>query len=1040
MNQRPPERRQLTVMFCDLVGSTELAEAMDPEDYASFILDYRSACSTPVAKFGGTVAHYLGDGVLVYFGYPDASESAAYSAVRAALDIVASLTGLEARSSDTGPTNLAVRIGIHTGIVVVGDVVEGEPLEPMAIFGSVPNIAARLQAEAAPNAIVLSADTFRLLRGQIQCRHLGPRKLRGVSTQLDLYEAVAAMSNAAAGPTSKQSSRLIGRENQRTLLSATWERALGGAGRALLLYGEPGIGKSCLVQDFVERLTAQQQRWLIARGSAHARLSEFFPLAEMFRRELSGADAHGEVKISFERLSEMFGERMAPIDDALAFTSLLSLDPPPAMRNALDERQLNSLTTSAVIRWLEHEAGREPLALIVEDLHWADASTLELLSRLLVATEKLPLLVLLTARDVQAELPAYLERHHLQPLASDEADALLTLQPNAANLSRQTRNAILRRANGNPLFIEELVRALGQDADMSAQGADRLSDISIPPTLRDTLMARLDRLGSHKLVAQVASVLGYRFPLRLIEAMWRGGERDLCAGLQELTRADLLITAPESKEPTYEFKHALIQETAYSSLLKRDRRRHHAQAADAMREHYPHDIAARPEQIAWHLSASDQPSSAFEAWLEAARASSRRSANAEALFHLQRAEAEIDKLSAQSAHERAAYRLELRLASAPVLIARLGWATLEVEEAYRDALDACDETEASEAVRFEALRGLANVYLLRGNINKVNEIIPRICKISQKSSSMNLTIGSHGIPGLCRFLEANFAKAEYHLDAVLRLYDPTRYGRTADQYGVNPIATATVWRAWTAWFKGHYDLVGPLLDDAGRLAEGHLFSSAYVSCFAACVAQFDGNPDEALHHASVARKLADKHEFNYWQAWADVVKGWALVRQGNRDEGLIVLTAGIDAYAVLGAAQMRGLWLCLLADAQLRAGRHLQAAATAQSAVDDATHTGICFYLPEAYRLLGEAQLALAPQCHAGVIALLRAIQVARRQSSPVLLVKAAQAVLWQVERNCVRQVVETYACRTTRELLERPSMSPVVSRALATAELARQR
>lgn len=1030
MSERPPERRQLTIMFCDLVNSTELAEGLDPEDYASLLVRYRKLCTTVVERAGGVIANAFGDGLLIYFGYPTASDTAASNALGAALEIVAAVRGDEPSDSTPDRAELAVRIGIHTGVVVIADALDELSVEPMTIFGSAPSIAARVQAEASPNSVVLSEATFQLSGGRVPCRELGVRHLRGVATPLRLYEVSAPAADAPAHTRSARSgSPLVGRRREQEWLTQRWSDVAAGTGRVLLLIGEPGIGKSHLGERFLEDVHARHGRRLFARGSAHARHTAFAPLADMFRREFLSSGREAERAAEADRLVSRLAARNAPAEDLIAFASLLALDVPPHLQAGGDRHRLNTLTVRALVRWLTEEARQTPLALVVEDLHWADASTREVVTELVQVAPRAPLLVLLTSRENIAELPADVERRTLRPLELAEARSLLMMQDGASALPSATQDAILHRAAGNPLFIEELAKALHVGSAGALQGGEALLAPEIPPTLRDTLTARLDRVGAHKRVAQVASVLGQRFTLALLEAMWEGPVPSLREGLEELLRAELLVRAGTAAEPAYAFRHALIVEAAYASLLKRDRRRHHARAADALRTRSGGDADFRPEQVAWHLSGSGQSEAAFEAWLAAAKASSERSAHAEATSQLHRAEAELAKLPGADAAAHAERRLRMKLASAPVLIARKGWAAPEVESAYRAALTACDALDAPPKTRFAALRGLSNVYLLRGNLLEAQDICQQIKQLATDAADPDLIVDAHRLPGVCRFLEADFEGAVRHLETVIRAYDHEEMSGTTQQHGLQQMAVTSAWRAWSAWFQGDCETVAPRLDEAARLAREHQFSRAYVLCFAATAAQFDGDAERVLEWGASARRVADEHGFAYWQAWADIVTGWARSQRGEPAAGITLLKTGMESYAGLGAAQMRGLWLCLLADACLGAWRPAEARTASEAAIAEAERTGIGFFRPEAYRLLGEACLAQDEDRDAGRRALVSAVELALRQGSPVLLWKAAEATV----RHGMGEAIEPLLRRATSDRGSRPSSNPTVARALAS-------
>jgi tetratricopeptide (TPR) repeat protein len=467
------------------------------------------------------------------------------------------------------------------------------------------------------------------------------------------------------------------------------------------------------------------------------------------------------------------------------------------------------------------------------------------------------------------------------------------------------------------------------------------------------------------------------------------------------------------------FKHALIEEIAYESLLRRDRGKYHLRAAEILCTHASDLVRVRPELVARHYSAAGQQLIAFDAWLEAGRAAIRRSANAEALGHLRSAEAELLKLERVKGEGLGDRWVALHMARAPALIARYGWAAPEVEQAYRSALMISGRGGARGRNLFDIWRGLYNVYLLRGDLRSARGVATRLHRIARESDDRNLLLGSHRAVGLCDFLAGKFRQANKHLEEAIALYDPAQHRDHAFVQGVDPAVIAYSINAWALWFSGHLDKAALNSSDAIKAARSvkHPHSMAYALCLASSLAQCRGKAAEAASCCDAALRLSTQHAFSYWRAWASIVKGWALVEVGERDAGSEILKDGLRRYSDTKAAQMRSYGLCLLAEAYQRAGLWPESAKKARAAIAEAERTGITFYLPEAYRLFGEALCHLHPTKTVGLLMLVRAVRVAEGQRSYPLLLRACRSLLELSSRKRLRTIIFARATTTLRRM-----------------------
>ena len=1037
------ERRQLTIMFTDLVNSTGLADCMDPEDFRALIEAHRTVAVAPIMRYGGVVARYLGDGMLVLFGYPEAHEDSPDRAVRAGLEVVEATKKMNARWVGEGRGRIAVRIGIHTGIVVVGDVLKADVQEMMAVFGNAPSISARLQALATANSVVLSGSTKNLLPPSVRCETRGNTILKGMSRPVEIFTAVEVREGGERRPAGRVLP-FVNREGELAQIRRAWAAVRKGEGQHLQIEGEAGIGKSRLVRAVRERIVTQPSRWLMTRTSPYATNTDFFVFFELFQQILRGDDSRDDdAETPFDRLKRTLSEQGHGSQDiAIGFANLLGITiPEEATSSPLQPDRARELTLAAITAWLRHEAEKHPLVLAIEDLHWADASSLETIDRLKQTLQKTPTLLLTTTRSAGAAgtsltggavdtssigdatpaqpgdavppqtprakaettageartvMPAqaspagaagtlvYLER-----LRPGYAEDLLEHVLQGVDLPKAAVTTLLERANGVPLYLEELPKPV-----LEGGGSTGGAPITLPATLRDSLMAQLDRMGEAKMVAQTAAVLGDGFERPLLEHVWEGDRQSLETGLTTLTDASLIMQ--DSESATCGFRHALLAEIAYDSLLRDDRRRIHQKTADALVDYFQSLSEGRPELIARHHEAAGNHEEAFQCWLTAGNAAAKRSANAEALGHLKNAEAMLAEMQYEGLVELEANWLALYLARGPALIALHGWSAVEVEKTYQAAFRLAESLQIQNRDLFDAWRGLLNVYLLRGDLSEAEKAAVRLSEMVESLKDGDLRLSWHRSAGLCDFLAARFDNAIHHMEAPRRTDDPVQQARDLAAQGTVPSVIACSIMSWSHCLRGEEEAADQALSEALDTAKRveHPFSQCYALCLGSSVAQSQNRPKLSLGRADEAITLSIEHGFAYWKAWGTIVKGWSIAELGNTGEGIQLLEDGIEQYKATDAAQMLGYSLSLLAEAWLCAGRFDDARSTAEAALREMDRTGIVFYQPEACRLLAEACCRRDGLRSRSLAYFNKALRLSERQASLPLFCRAHHSLL----------------------------------------------
>src|SRR6266545_3649463 len=791
----PPEaeRRHLTVLFCDLVDSTTLAGHLDPEDLREVVQAYHQTCAAVIHRFDGYLAQYLGDGVLVYFGYPLAHEDDAQRAVRTGLGMLHAMDPLNTRLTLPPGDRLAVRLGIHTGLVVVGEVGAGARQEPLAL-GETPNLAARLQGLAAPNTLVISAATWQLLSGFFACQALGPMRLHGRTQPLEVYQVLAETTARsrleAAGRTGL--TPLVGREQEVGLLRERWAQVKDGLGQVVLLSGEAGIGKSRLVQVLQEHVASEPQAWLTpCQCSPYYQHTALYPVIDLLERVVLRFDREESSQQKLRKLEGHLVKYGLPLAEAVPlFAALLSLpltaDYAPLPMSPEQQKQK---TMHAFLMILLHIAAQQPVLFVMEDLHWVDPSTLELLSLLVDQGPTARILALFTFRPDFP--PPWTGRSHLTQvtlsrLPRRQAAEMTGRVVHGKALPAEVVEQIVAKTDGVPLFVEEVTRmvlesGLLQEREEGYALTGPLPPLAIPTTLHDALLARLDRLGTVKSLAQLGATLGHEFSYELLHAVSPWDESTLQQGLHQLVAAELLYQRGLPPQATYLFKHTLIQDAAYQSLLKRTRQRHHQRIAQVLEAQFPETAATQPELLAHHYTEAGLAAPAVGYWQRAGQQASDRSAYLEAVSHCTTGLELLQTLPETPA--RAQQELDVQIALGPALSVTKGIAAPEVEQTYARARALCAQVGETPQL-FPTLQGLCQCYYGRGALPTARELGEQLLRLAQREAVPTHLLEAHDGLGSTLFYLGDYPTAWVHLEQGIACTDPTAERALALHHGV----------------------------------------------------------------------------------------------------------------------------------------------------------------------------------------------------------------------------------------------------------------
>src|SRR5215471_792830 len=972
------ERRHLTVLLCDLVGSTALSARLDPEDLRRILHEFQRSCCDVIRRYEGHIARFMGDGVLAYFGFPTAHEDDAERAVKAALDIVESVTGLAVPL----PEKLEVRIGIASGLVVVGDLIGEGPAREFALVGDAPNLAARLQALAEPNQILVAPRTRHLLGRLFEFADLGQQNIKGFERPIHVWRVLApgSVSSRFEARTSSHLTPLIGRQAELRLLQRQYSKAKRGKGQVVLVSGEPGIGKSRLIMALRDRLAGERYGFLSFQCSSYHTSSALHPVIH-YLEHVAGITRDTTPAVRLDKLEAFVRRQSAEVKSIVPLLAVLLSIPtkdrytPPE----LTPEQLKSRTFSALLALLQASAEQQPVILVFEDVHWADPSSLELLDRIRDNVQNWRMLIILLHRP-DFTLP-WTEQPHVTSLIINRLDrvqvsSMIQSLTEGEVLPQAVIDQILDKTDGVPLFVEEITKTVLENAiGGSNEGrSGALSTLMVPDTLHDSLMARLDQLAPVKTIAQIAAVIGREFSFELLKAAAPFPEDDVQAAIDRLLASGLVFRIGHANDQSFVFKHALVRDEAYASILHDQRRKLHGRIAEILCRDFTESADTASEVVAQHYGQAGKAKLAIDHWLRAGRQASARSAFVEASTHLQMALRQLVELPANL--ERDNLELQLQESLGNAFAAGKGFGASETIQAYKRALDLCNNYESSPQ-RFAVLNGIITFHIIRGEFEQSRILAEDLLsRAHQQDDSLPRLMG-HRALGQALFLIGELAAARDHLINSLELYDAARHGSLAPIFSQTYLALACV-------VLGDTDRGLAYGRHAVQLAEQrrHPHSICNALAFLAGAHVLCGDAEAAYPIAERTIMLASEYAFPLWLAGGQMLRGWARCNLGDVQQGLPEIRKSVRALEATGALIWVQFARCLLAQAFAKAEQLADAMKLVDQTLLMVAGTSGRWYEAELHRLKGELLVRGGGSTAAAEACYERAIAVAARQGA----------------------------------------------------------
>jgi class 3 adenylate cyclase/predicted ATPase len=988
------ERRHLTVLFCDIAGSTKLSARLDPEDLAEILRDFQNLCSAAIRSYDGHVARLMGDGVLAYFGFPAAHEDNAERAVNAALKMAAAI----AESRFTAAHDIKVRIGVASGVVVVGDLMGEGAAAEFALAGEAPNLAARLQQRARPNQIVVCPATRRLLGSRFVLKDGGDHTLKGFDRQVRIWRVLK--SNAVESRfEARQASpltRFVGRDRELVLLCESYEAAARGHGQLVLVSGESGIGKSRLAMALLQRLVPEAGQVLSFQCSPYHTSSAWHPVIRQLE-DAAGIEPDQPPALKLQKLQTMIGRHLPADGDVAAVLAALMNVPvdgsvPP---RGLTPQQLKLRTFSVLLALFRAMSREQPAVLVFEDAHWIDPTSLELLERLRDDVQNQRMLVLVLFRP-ELTLP-WTDQPHVAALPLNRLDkaqvaAMIEAVAGEQPLARTTMDQIVSRTDGVPLFVEEMTKAVLETADSPGI----VPSSSVPETLHDSLMARLDQLAAVKTIAQTAAVIGREFRLDLLEAIASQPKSEVHAAIDRLLASGLLYRSGHLGDYNFTFKHSLVQEVAYASLLNAERRELHGRIATTLAEHFV--ATTEPELVAHHCTRAGQVRDAIDYWLEAGRLSCERSAFVEAGTHLTTALDLTAKLP--ESPERDRLELELQHLLGRALAAWKGFGNADTKRAFLRALDLSDRFEPSTQ-SFSLLNGVIGIHVAQGEFEQSRRFAEELLVRASRQNDVTARLTGHRALGMSLFVIGELPAARIGLQNAVDLYDVTVHGPMAPIFSLDLKVTTLSYTTLTAALQ--LDIADSAKSGREAVAHAERLQHPHSLC---CALAFQAGAhllwrDERAVDPLIARcaVLAEEHGFSQWIAGCEMLAGWALLERGDARQALVKIRRSLGMMEETGAHLWVQFTRYLLASALLASAELDEAAEVIEQGRLRLAGTSGRWYEAELHRLNGSLQRArgdraAAEACYGTAIA------VAERQGALLWQLRAENelASLWQAQ------------------------------------------
>ena len=995
------ERRQVTVIFSDLVGSTALSARMDPEDLREVISAYQKCVAETVQRFGGFVAKYMGDGVLLYFGYPQAHEDDAERAVRAGLELIAAVSALKA------PVSLQTRVGIATGLVVVGDLIGSGEAQERGIVGETPNLAARLQGIAEPNTVVIAEGTRRLLGNLFELDDLTSRDLKGIPGSVRAWTALRASSVESRFEAQHETklTPLVGRDEELELLLRRWREAVGGEGRMVLLSGEPGIGKSRLIVALEEQLQTEQHTQLRYFCSPLHTDSSLYPIISHLERAAE-FERNDTMEVKLDKLSSLLGASPNHDNDVQLLAELLSIPTggryPPLNLSA---RQKKQKTIEALVRQLEVLVRQRPVLMIFEDAHWIDPSSRELLDTTIERVARLPVLLVITFRP-EFHPPwtgqAHVSTLNLSRLGRREGAALAGSVAGNNVLPEEIVEEIIERTDGIPLFVEELTKAVVEARVRDGDEASTLnrvphSALAIPATLHASLMARLDRLGAvAREVAQIGAAIGREFSYEVLAPIAQKTDMEVQTALSRLTNAELVFCRGTPPQATFLFKHALVRDVAYGSLLRGQRQQLHGRIASILEAQFPDVVESRPELLGHHFSQGGFEEKAIVYWTLAGERAVKRDANAEAIRHFGRALELLEGPPETAERRKAELRILAKLG--PALQQARGFAAPEVETTYLRARELCEQLGEPHEL-FQALWGLWLNSLGRERWEVARPVADELLTVAQRLDDRALLLQAHHAMCPTTLWVGDPQLARTHGEQGMALYDREQHQSLAFLFGNHdPGVCCRMHSAIALWFLGYSQKAVERSRTGIAMAKelSHIGTLVNELPFAGIIHQLRREAPAVRQIAESLIGLSTEHGFPQWLAFGKVLDSWAQAEQVDHVGLVAQLRHAIGEYHDKSELQRTYVpyFLVLLAATQLRYAESAEGLDTVVGALAMNEKRGSRLMDPELYRLKGELLLASDPSVEPDAeVAFRNAIDTARRQSTKSWELRAATSL-----------------------------------------------
>jgi class 3 adenylate cyclase/predicted ATPase len=1002
--QDTAERRQVTVMFSDLVGSTALSARMDPEDLREVISAYQKCVAETVQRFGGFVAKYMGDGVLVYFGYPQAHEDDAERAVRAGLELIQAVGGLKFEAA------LQNRVGIATGLVVVGDLIGSGAAQEQAVVGETPNLAARLQGIAEPDAVVIAESTRRLLGNLFDLQDLGAQELKGIGSPVRTWAVLRSSSVESRFEALRASglTELVGREEELELLLRRWSKAKTGEGQVVLLSGEAGIGKSRLTAALMERLAGKPHTRLRYFCSPQHTDSALYPIIGQMERA-AGLAYDDTPQARLDKLDAVLAQTSTSAQDAALFAEMLSLlDDGRYPALDLTPEQRRQRTLEALTAQLAGLAKKRPVLMICEDAHWVDPTSLEVFGRTVDRIKTLPVLLIVTFRP-EFNAP-WAGRSHVTSLALNrlgerETAAIIARLVGNKELPADVMAEIVERTDGIPLFVEEMTKAVleggSEGAAQRTTAAIPSATLAVPASLQASLMARLDRLGGAKDVAQIGAAIGREFSHSLLRAVAGKPEAELAPELDCLVAAGLLYRQGVPPHATYLFKHALVQDAAYGILLRVKRQQLHARIAGALLRLFTERAAIEPELLAHHYNEAAQIGEAIEYWGRAGTRAVERSANIEAIAHLSKGLQLVESMPEDAARDRREVALRAHLGIA--LMSTKGFGASEVRDAFARVRELCDRL-GDVPGQFAATWNLWMYNGVASQLQTARDLSNELLVLANRKPDSHNVLQARHAAWTTRFLLGELEAAWEHAKEGIKLYDLEEHRSHAFLYGGHdPGVCCRSFGSHAQWLLGYPAQADALVHDAFAAAEarGHPLSMTQAHCSLAVRAQLRREPEKACDMAERTAAVAQEHGFArvFYAGIGRAVGHWAAIMLGASDAGIARMRVEIESLHHVGIRMFRPYYLALLGECCWQVGAADEGLSVLKEAQTVADCTSEHWWDAELHRLKGEMLLSQShPNRSEAKTCFDQALAVANSQNAKSLELRAAMSMarLWR--------------------------------------------